>query len=154
MSHIWRAVNVSSLYRLSHGHVAEGHLLDFPCFWLEFPIDKSPLSPALSHRSLVRIKGRLWHGIKHAALLYIKVSPHRGCCIIVDFFFFSVATDYCWGFWWVEPAPALAAGLIVLSVSRRLMWPQKFRKSFLDETCWHAEEVCLQLRLDFIYKLS
>lgn len=59
MSHIWRALNVSSLDRLSHGRVAEGHLLDFPCFWLEFPIDKSPLSPSRSHRSLGRIKGRL-----------------------------------------------------------------------------------------------
>lgn len=44
MSHIWSVSNVSSLYCLSHAHVAEGQWLDFPSFWLKFPIDKNASS--------------------------------------------------------------------------------------------------------------
>lgn len=126
MSHIWRALNVSSLDRLSHGRVAEGHLLDFPCFWLEFPIDKSPLSPSGSHRSLGRIKGRLWHGIRHAVLWYMKVSPHWGCCIIVDFFLSQQIT--------VELRDE--RGLLCADcwpdrvVSHRLTWPKRSERAF------------------------
>lgn len=123
MSHIWRALNVSSLDRLSHGRVAEGHLLDFPCFWLEFPFDKSPLSPSLSHRSLGRIKGRLWHGIVHAALLYMKVSPHRGCCIIVDFFLSQQITVEVYDEWSL-------LRVVGLFVSHRLMWPKSLEGAF------------------------
>lgn len=76
---------------LSHGRVAVGHWLDFPCFSLEFPIDKSAFCPSLARDGKKKERQPLqsyltsWFIVKCAVSLtvlsYINVSSHQRCCM-------------------------------------------------------------------------